>query len=627
VPSAPLPIATTWPTSPAERMRRTAGVVRRGTYRDSVQLMRIARRLRDRPGIDQAEILMGTESNLESLRRSNLLPSEVEQARPGPNDLVMVVAGADDAVGPALQAAAETVDRGPFAEQVKRPRPEGPRSSARSIVRSHHAALVDLPDANLALISVPGPYVFPEAMWALRAGLNLMIFSSNITVAEEIALKEEATRHGLLVMGPDCGTALLGGAALGFANAVQRGPIGLVGAAGTGLQEVMVLIDRAGSGVSQAIGTGGRDVSEQIAGRSMLAGLGLLDKDSSTRTIVVVGKPPHAATLDRILEQIGVLQKPAVVCFLGAPPEPIARAGALPVATLEDGAVQAVALADNRLIGDVRASLYADHPISDRTIEQNAFPLNSAQRYIRGLYCGGTLANEAALILLRTVGAVSGNLTLPGIDPSPDPGRSRGHTIVDLGDEIFTRGRPHPMIEPAMREQRVLQEAHDPSTGVILMDFVLGYGAHPDPVGALLPTLKHARDIATAQGRGLVMVASVCGTDRDPQNRNRQIEKLTSARVMVAPTNAAAARLAARFVGGPEYTGTAPIGSREHLPEPTARGSGDVGSLLSGAKVINVGILDFAEALWTQQVPCVHVDWSPQSRDELELENVLNRLL
>jgi FdrA protein len=610
-------------------MRRAVGLVRRGTYRDSVQLMRIARRLRDMPGVDQAEILMGTETNLEALRRAHLVPPDVEEARPGASDLVIVVAGTEDAVGPALQTAAEMVDLGPFA-QASRDERRGEPSNARPVSRSQAEALRWMPDANLVLLSIPGPYVFPEAMGALEAGLNLMVFSSNVPVADEIALKEEAARRGLLVMGPDCGTAFLGGAALGFANAVRRGAIGLVAAAGTGLQEVMVLIDRAGSGVSQAIGTGGRDVSEQVAGRSTLAGLALLDGDPSTKAIVVLGKPPHGAAMDRILERVGRLQKPAVVCFLGAPPHPIAKAGALPATTLEEAAVQVVALADQRPVRDVRASLHADSVLLSR-IREGAACLPGTQRCIRGLFSGGTLANEAALILLNAVGSVSGNLTLPGIQLLRDPGTSSGHTVVDLGEEIFTTGRPHPMIEPAMREQRLLQEASDPSTAVILMDFVLGYGSHPDPVGALLPALERARSIAAQQGRVLFIVASVCGTEGDPQGLVRQIEKLTSAGVIVASTNAAAARAAALIVSDDERDVTTirddESGSVPSVHKgPVQNGSPPPG-VMGGAKVINIGVLDFADALWAQGLACVHVDWSPRAREEADLDLILDRLL
>jgi hypothetical protein len=332
--------------------------------------------------------------------------------------------------------------------------------------------------------------------------------------------------------------------------------------------------------------------------------------------------------MDRVLERVSRLRKPVVVCFLGARPEPIARSGALAALTLEDSAVQVVALADQRPVDEVRAALQGGNAVSTDLIRNEAARLRGTHRFVRGLYCGGTLANEAALVLLHMVGAVSGNLTLPGVQQLPDPSNSRGHTIVDLGDEVFTSGQPHPMIEPVIREQRLLAEAHDPSTSVILMDFVLGYGSHPDPVGASVPALRQARNFAAEQGRGLAIVASVCGTDRDPQGRACQIEKLRTEAVIVAQSNAAGAQIAAVLVGGGEYNGPVAIpSSTGGHKRPTDIESVRTPAPLSSVRVVNIGVLDFAEALWAQGVGCVHVDWTPPSNEELELEDVMDRLL
>src|SRR5580704_9603583 len=98
-----------------------------------------------------------------------------------------------------------------------------------------------------------------------------MIFSDNVPIAEEASLKHEARERGLMVMGPDCGTAIIGGVPLAFANAVPRGDIGIIGASGTGIQEVSTLIARAGRGVRHAIGTGGRDMHAEVGGLTTLA--------------------------------------------------------------------------------------------------------------------------------------------------------------------------------------------------------------------------------------------------------------------------------------------------------------------------------------------------------------------
>lgn len=530
-------------------MRVVAGLVKRGTYRDSVLLMRISRRLRDISGISQAEILVATESNLDALRQVNLLPRDVEEVRPRPSDLVVAVEGDAKAVESALRQADEMIEHGAFSHWTAGGADVSTKlDTGQRVVKSLRSALSSFPGANLALISVPGPYVRREAMNALTQGLNLLIFSSNVPLEDELALKQEAARRGLLVMGPDCGTAAFRGVALGFANAVRRGPVGLVGAAGTGLQEVSVLVHRAGSGVSHVIGAGSHDVDQRIGGESIIRGIDLLESDSSTRVLVIVGKPPHPETAGRILARVARLRKPSVVCFLGSPREPIASAGAAPADTLEDAAIQAVALAEGGSADDLRAAVNAGFAGSDGLSREAALRLAPSQRFVRALYSGGTLANEAAFIIAGLLGRVSGNVTLPGVQRLEDPQSSCGHTVIDLGDEALTRGRPHPMLEPGLREERLLKEAADPSVAAILLDFVLGYGGHPDPAGVSVAALRRARSVAEQHGRHLPIVTSVCGTDQDPQVFGRQVQLLTEAGVIISSTNARAARLTAQIV-------------------------------------------------------------------------------
>src|SRR5690606_14776291 len=125
----------------------------------------------------------------------------------------------------------------------------------------------------------PGVYAAFEAFRALENNLNVMMFSDNVTVEDEIKLKDLAVKKDLLMMGPDCGTAIINGVGLCFANKIKRGPIGLVAASGTGLQEVTVLIDQFGGGISQAIGVGGRDLSKDVMGRMTLHAINALNAD------------------------------------------------------------------------------------------------------------------------------------------------------------------------------------------------------------------------------------------------------------------------------------------------------------------------------------------------------------
>ncbi len=440
--------------------------VERGRYLDSVALMRLSRRLASLPGVEEAALMIGSPSNKALLREARLLAPQGEAA--GPNDLVIALRAADERSGDAALAAALDL----LAEK--------PQASPDGLSRVQSLAQAR---ASLALISVPGDIAAAEARKALEAGLPAMVFSSGVALEDELALKRLAAEKGLLLMGPDCGTALLGGTPLAFGNVVARGDIGIVSASGTGLQEVSCLIDRLGAGVSHGIGVGGRDLDQRIGALGTLAALDALERDAATKTIVLISKPPAPAVAEKVLARLAALKKRSVVCFLGLEREGLA-------ATLRDAAEMAAGKRLERAQGAARA-------VPGR---------------VEGLYCGGTLCSEAELIFRRR-----------GLG---------GHRFFDLGDDRHTRGRPHPMIEPEIRNAHIARALADPEVGVILVDLVLGYGAHPDPAGVLLK-------------QGKTIVASVTGTERDPQVRSRQVQKLRDAGVIVAPSNADAAELAA----------------------------------------------------------------------------------
>jgi FdrA protein len=472
--------------------------VRHGVYLDSVALMRIAHALEARAGIERAALMIGTPSNKELLATAGLLAEEGLKA--APNDLVIAVAAHNIAAAEvALAAAGELLD-------ARRGSAEAPARRPRSLA----AALEALPGANLALVSVPGPFAAEEARAALRRGLDVMIFSDNVPLDEEVALKREAEALGRLVMGPDCGTALIAGAPLGFSNAVPRGEIGIVGASGTGIQEVMCLIAGLGNGVSHALGTGGRDLGAAVGGLGMLAALDGLERDAGTRHIVLVSKPPAPEVAQRLFERIGRSHKHFTVCFLG-----------LEATTLPGNAVFAPTLREA-----------AEHAAGARL--EAAAPAPRARGLIRGLFAGGTLCAEAQLVLRRGGLAVASNAPAPGIGKR---GAGEGHLLLDLGADEFTKGRPHPMIEPAVRTSHLEAALADGNVGLVLLDLVLGWGGHPDPAAAVVEAVGRAP-------RRPLVIASVCGTDEDPQNRAAQVAKLEAAGIIVAPSNAQAAALA-----------------------------------------------------------------------------------
>jgi succinyl-CoA synthetase alpha subunit len=407
-------------------------------------------------------------------------------------------------------------------------------AATRARPRTLAGALRALPDATLALVSVPGAYAGAVARAALRRGLDVMLFSDNVPLATEIALKREALERGRFVMGPDCGTALLHGVPLGFANAVPRGRVGLVAASGTGLQEVTCRLAAAGEGVSHAIGVGSRDLSDAVAGAMTLAALKALAADAGTEIVVLIGKPPGKSVVGPLAAALAALGKPSIVSLMGSTEFP-ATPGVHASATLEDAALTAVALARGEAPRAVELTL-PDAEV-DALVARRARSLAPGQRFVRGVYAGGTLAWEAQGLLAARLPDVA-----PGVD-----GDGAGHRVVDLGDDHFTVGRPHPMIDGTVRREWIAREVRDPATAVLLLDVVLGYGAHPDPAGELLPALEAVRREAAAAGRGLVAITSVVGTERDPQVRSRQVATLRAAGVLVMDSNAQAARLAARI--------------------------------------------------------------------------------
>jgi FdrA protein len=489
--------------------------VRKSFYRDSVTLMRLAHDMEAVAGVTRAAAMMGTPHNRALLAEAGLLASEGAAAEPA--DLIVAVAADSADAAEAARAAAER------ALLAIKPTAGGATSAAAP--RTLSSALRTRPDANLALISVPGAYAGAEALRALHAGLHVMLFSDNVPVEAEVECKRVARERGLLMMGPDCGTAILDGVPLGFANAIPRGRIGVAAASGTGLQEVTCTIARAGEGVSQAIGVGGRDLSDEVGGVMMLRAIEMLGADPDTDVVCVIGKPPGRDVARRLADAAAKVAKPCVAWFPTASPPP----GCWHLAATLEGAGRA-AVALRRGTTPAAIELTPSNADVAQLVADAARGLGPRHRYVRGIYSGGTLAYEAMRLLAGTLADVAPSMTQGG----------PGHRVVDLGEDVFTLGRPHPMIDGRVRREWIDKEGRDESTAVLLLDVVLGYGAHPDPAGEILPAIRAVR-----VQRPLAVVASVCGTDADPQSRTAQVERLRAAGVVVMDSNAQAARLAA----------------------------------------------------------------------------------
>jgi FdrA protein len=594
----------------------TCCLVLPSTYRDSVVLMSLSQTLEGLHGVQQVAVMMGTPQNIALLRQTGLLTAEAENA--GANDLLICVqADSVTAVEQAVRAAKDGLA----------PRQSSAGAPGEGAPRTLETALRRLPEANLACISVPGQYAGHEARKALAHGLHVFLFSDHVELDVEAELKQFAAQRGLLVMGPDCGTAILNGVPIGFANQVPRGAVGLISASGTGLQQVTCLLAQQGIGVSQAIGVGSRDLHQRIAGWSMRAALHALASDVATQIIVLISKPPDAIVQRQLVREAYGVGKPCVLALLGGAGLTALHAPLYAVTTLEEAALVASALIRGEPVARRQRAI---PPHLSASLEARRAALRPEQRNVCALYCGGTLAYEAWWLLrhsLRGITANFGGCLATVSEPV--------HVVLDLGAEEFTSGRPHPMIDPTVRRQQLLAVARRPDVAVVLCDVMLGWGAHANPAGALAAAWAEAQQIAQAAGRQLIGIATVCGAPDDPQNYTQQRQILHEHDFIVVESNAQAARLAIAAV-------------EEEMPEPQVSAvelsSQDMSILadyatsppvvpaqlsslcVAGPRVINIGLQWFAEQLVACAVPVVHVDWRPPAGGNVRLARLLERL-
>jgi len=567
--------------------------IRRGAYYDSVVLMQLQRSLAALPRILDAGVVMGTDANKNVLAQSDLLTPGAKAA--AADDLIVLVRAEDDA---AAQAALDRVD-----ELLTSRRQVGSGQHAAYRPKSIESALQMMPQAQWVLISVPGRYAAGVARQALRLGRNVFLYSDNVTVEEESALKRMAAQSGRLVMGPDCGTAIINGIGLGFANQVRRGPIGLIGASGTGLQQVSCRIHQLGSGITHALGTGGRDLSSEAGAVTTFQGLDLLSRDPATRVIVLISKPPSPPIVDGLLAAARLTGKPVVVDFIGYVGR--RRGNVHLTTTLDKTAELAVELAAVKT--DVE-------PAPDLNLERFA----SGQRYLRGLFSGGTLAYEAMLVLQDYIPAVYSNAPLDSSCRLTNSLVSQADTVIDLGEDEFTVGRLHPMMDNDLRIRRLQQEAADPEVAVILLDIVLGYGAHPAPASELAPAIAGARARAEQEGRHLEVVTVLVGTDEDPQDLESERRQLEQAGAIVETSNEAAARHAGRLIRT--------LGQPAATPPAQPIKPVELGMLQQPMAAVNVGLESFAESLVAQGAQAIQVDWRPPAGGNERLMAILERM-
>jgi len=508
-------------------------LVKKGEYFDSVSLMIVGKDVSQMENVEEATVVMATQENKSILKTAGLYLEEFAQY--DDTDLLIVVKSDRE---DKLEEIFEQVDE--LLINIRNKKDDGGSFSPKSL----EGALKNQPDSNIALISLAGRYAGKEAMKALQSGLHVMMFSDNVSLETEIQLKKYAVQHDLLMMGPDCGTAIINGVPLAFSNAVNKGNIGIIAASGTGLQEVSSIISEEGFGISQAIGTGGRDIKEAVGGLMFLASLDALNEDEETKVIVLVSKPPHESVLKKINEKLKSIDKPIVGIFLGADKKLVEASGAIAAETLEEAALLACAVSSGSELSKVQAFLSERKGDYSPIVDKEFKKIRKGRKFVRGLFSGGTLADEVQLILKRDIQNIYSNRATDKQFALDDSWISKEHTLVDLGEDEFTVGRLHPMMDFELRNKRFIREAEDNETAIILFDLVLGYGANIDPLGEIIPILNQIKKIAP----DISLICSVTGTSQDPQNRDLVIRSMEEIGVVVLPSNAAAAEVVSLII-------------------------------------------------------------------------------
>ena len=575
-------------------------VVKKGSYQDSVVLMLLTNEISTIEGVKKVSIMMATPANKDIFKQSGLDTEELMAATA--NDMVVVADVDDESM---LDVIMENVEA-----FLKKQSTSNNASKGSESVKSWDKALDKLPDANLAVISIPGAYAALEADRALDQGLNVFMFSDNVTIEDEKALKEKAHAKGLSVMGPDCGTGIIQGVPIAFTNSVSKGSIGIIGASGTGIQELTTIIDRLGEGVNNAIGTGGRDLSTTVGGITMMDMIDAMEKDETVKVLIVISKPPAQAVREKISARLSGFSKPVITLFLGEKPE-YHEENFYHTYTLDEAARLAVSLVRGKEV-----------PEATVDVDESEFYKAEDNKTIKAYYSGGTLANEAAMLIKDAL-----NVTDPPEDIEGYMLQLDGNIVVDLGDDAYTQGKPHPMIDPAKRIECMQEAVDDESTGVILLDIMLGYGSHPDMAGALLPTIKELQAKADAANRKVFFVATVCGTRRDYQGYDEAVNKLKDAGVIVCENNKLACQTAIRAIGRDFVEPVKPIRPKTVVEIEKNEPSDKLMQMLSEKpKIINVGLKSFAEVCEEFGCEVVQYDWMPPAGGDIKLIKTLNFL-
>ncbi|WP_210619046.1 acyl-CoA synthetase FdrA [Mammaliicoccus lentus] len=571
-------------------------IIKENTYQDSIVLMLLSNKLSAIDGVNKVSIMMGTPANKDIFKSSGLGTEELEDAKP--NDIAIVVDTEDEEK---VEEVSKAVD-----EELKG-NSEKEEASNNKEASNWNQALDLANNPNLAMISIPGQYAAMEADNALNNGLHVFMFSDNVAKEDEVALKQKANEKGLMVMGPDCGTGIIHSVPLAFTNIVNEGDIGVVGASGTGIQEVTTIIDREGKGVTNAIGTGGRDLSTEVGAVTMLDSIKALNQDPKVKVITVISKPPAKEVEEKVLNLLRNIEKPVVTLFLGHKPE-FTEKNIHHAYTLEEAARVSVQLSNGE------EPNFAASTLKDINVE-----LKDNQTGIKGYYSGGTLASEAAML-------VKDALNVESEEAEGFTLKANDHEVIDLGDDMYTQGRPHPMIDPGKRIEMLEKSADQETTAVIMLDNVIGYGSHDDMANELAPTISSIKSKVQSEGRDIAILATVVGTEHDHQGYEQQQETLREAGAIICDTNDQMIRTAIELVGGKVEQPELQVQTFEATKVDLTVDEKIMNLINMKPSVINVGLKSFAEAVENSGSEVVQFNWRPIAGGNEKLMKVLQFL-
>ncbi|OJG99229.1 hypothetical protein RV18_GL002383 [Enterococcus termitis] len=550
-------------------------------------------------GVHNVSVMMGTPANKDIFKTGGLYTDELEKA--SSNDMVIVLDIEDDSLIDQVLSEIDVF----LEEQTK----GGGDTAGEEVVKTWDKAFELGKDAGVVVFSIPGTHAALEIEKALDEGKHVFCFSDNVAIEDEKRLKEKAHDAGLLLMGPDCGTGIINGIPVAFTNAVRKGKIGVVGASGTGIQEVTTIIHKLGGGVTNAIGTGGRDLKAEIGGITLKDSIMTLEKDPNTEVVVVISKPPAPEVRDDVLNLLSSISKPAVTIFLGEKPE-AHEENLYRAYTLEEAAQIAVQLLNKKEI-----------KVEKETLSVPAHSFKSEQKYVKGLYSGGTLAYEAAMLIKEGLDLVDDEHAPEGFIL-----KNKGHEIIDLGDDVYTQGKPHPMIDPTKRKEMLEAVGKDPETAIILVDIVLGYGSHANMAQELAPTIKEVKANAKAEGREVFVIGTIVGTDEDPQAIHEQEAIMKEAGTILCDSNAQAVRMALAILDHPLKQEDKPLKAQKSITPVSIVPSEAMLALLTTQSFINVGLRSFSEAITNHGGKVVQYDWQPVAGGNITLQKALQFL-